>query len=206
MKLCTIVALAALSASTPLLAAGDATAGQTKAAVCAACHGIDGNSSDPQYPKIAGQHADYIAHQLAMFKTSVRNNPIMLGFSVTLTEQDMADLGAFFSSQAVKPDIADEALVAVAEPIWRGGDSKRGIPACMGCHGPSGAGNPASRYPALAGQHAQYTAGMLRRFRDGETHGTDANALAMSQVAKTLTDAEIDALASYLQGLHSASP
>lgn len=206
MKLCTLLALAALSASTPLLAAGDAAAGQTKAAACAACHGIDGNSIDPQYPKIAGQHADYIAHQLALFKSGTRNNPVMLGFSITLAEQDMADLGAFFASQAVKPDIADESLVKVAEPIYRGGDAKRGIPACMGCHGPSGRGNPASRYPALAGQHAQYTAALLRRFRDGETHGSDANALVMSQVAKTLTDAEIDALASYLQGLTSASP
>ncbi|GMU42831.1 MAG: cytochrome c4 [Xanthomonadales bacterium] len=206
MKLCTLLALAALSASTPLLAAGDAVAGQTKAAVCAACHGIDGNSSDPQYPKIAGQHADYLAHQLALFKTSVRNNPIMLGFSITLSEQDMADLGAYFASQAAKPDIADESLVRLAEPIWRGGDGKRGIPACAACHGPSGRGNPASRYPALAGQHAQYSAGMLRRFRDGELHGSDANGQAMAQLAKPLTDAEIDALASYLQGLDSASP
>lgn len=204
MKLTTVVALAALAASTHALAAGDAAAGQTKAAVCAACHGIDGNSSDPQYPKIAGQHADYIAHQLAMFKSMQRNNPVMLGFSVTLAEQDMADLGAFFASQAVKPDIADEALVALAEPLYRGGDARRGIPACMSCHGPSGRGNPASRYPSLAGQHAQYGAMMLRRFRDGETHGTDANSAVMAQVAKPLTDAEIDALASYLQGLGSA--
>lgn len=208
MKFSTVVALAALAASTPTLAAGDAAAGQTKAAVCAACHGVDGNSADPQFPKIAGQHAEYIAQQLALFKSSKRVNPIMLGFAITLSDQDMADLAAYFASQTVKPDIADEALVAVAEPIYRGGDAKRGIPACMSCHGPAGHGNPVAMYPSVAGQHAQYTAAILRRFRDGEVHGdaTVPNAKIMAQVAKPLTDAEIDALASYMQGLHSATP
>lgn len=209
MKFITAVALAALFAANPVWSAGgDATAGQTKAAVCAACHTVDGNSIDPQYPKIAGQHAEYIAQQLTLFKSGKRMNPIMLGMTAALSEQDMLDLGAYFSSQKIKPNIADEALVPTAQHIYQTGDAKRGIPACMSCHGPAGRGNPLSRYPAIGSQHAQYTADLLRRFRGGAVYGDagDAHALIMSQVAAKLTDAEIDALASYIQGLHSATP
>ncbi len=209
MKFSTFVALAALSAATPVWSAGgDAAAGQTKAAVCAACHGVDGNSVDPQYPKIAGQHAEYIAQQLALFKSGKRQNAIMLGFSMALSDQDMLDLGAYFATQQAKPNLADEALVPVGQGLYRAGDAKRGIPACMSCHGPTGRGNPASRYPAIGSQHAQYSADLLRRFRGGTVYGddTDANAKIMSQVAATLTDAEIEALASYLQGLSPATP
>jgi cytochrome c553 len=209
MKFSTFVALAALSAATPVWSAGgDAAAGQTKAAVCAACHGVDGNSVDPQYPKIAGQHAEYIAQQLALFKSAKRQNPIMLGFAMTLSDQDMLDLGAYFATQKAKPGLADEALVPVGQVLYQMGDAKRGIPACMACHGPTGHGNPASRYPAIGAQHAQYTADLLRRFRGGAVYGdeNDANAKIMSQVAATLTDAEIEALASYLQGISTATP
>jgi len=209
MKLSYAIALAALIAASPVWSAGgDAAAGQTKAAVCAACHGVDGNSVDPQYPKIAGQHEDYTAQQLALFKNGKRDNAIMLGFSVTLSDQDMADLGAYFATQKATSDIADEAFVAVAQVLYRSGDAKRGIPACMACHGPTGTGNPASLYPSVASQHAKYSADVLRRFRDGAVYGdpTDARAAIMSQVAKQLTDTEIEALASYLQGLNSATP
>jgi len=209
MKFTTVVAYAALLAATPGWAvSGDATAGEAKAAICAACHGVDGNSVDPQYPKIAGQHEIYIAEQLALFKSGKRDNAIMLGFATMLSEQDMADLGAYFSAQQAKPDIADEAFVAAAQPIYRGGDTKRGIPACMACHGPDGRGNPISRYPSIAAQHAQYSADMLRRYRDGAVYGEADNAHAkiMSQVAAKLSDTEIEALASDLQGLHSATP
>jgi cytochrome c553 len=209
MKFSTFVALAALSAATPVWSAGgDAAAGQTKAAVCAACHGVDGNSVDPQYPKIAGQHAEYIAEQLALFKSGKRQNPIMLGFAMTLSDQDMLDLGAYFAAQKAKPDLADEALVPVGQVLYQVGDAKRGIPACMACHGPTGHGNPASRYPAIGAQHAQYTADLLRRFRGGAVYGDvdNAHAKIMSQVAAPLTDAEIEALASYLQGLSPATP
>ncbi len=209
MKFSTFVALAALFAATPVWSAGgDAAAGQTKAAVCAACHSVDGNSVDPLYPKIAGQHAEYSAQQLALFKSGKRMNPIMLGISATLSEQDMLDVAAYFATQKASPALADEALVAVGQRIYQSGDAKRGIPACMACHGPTGTGNPASRYPALASQHAQYTADMLRRFRGGAVYGdeSDANAKIMSQVAVSLTDAEIEALASYIQGLSSATP
>lgn len=208
MRIPALLALAALTAGAPAVALeGDAAAGQTKAAVCAACHGVDGNSTDPQYPKIAGQHASYIADQLAKYKSQQRMNPIMLGFAMTLSEQDMADLGAYFASQAVKPDIADEALLEQGQTLYRNGDAKRGIPACMACHGPAGQGMPFANYPSLSHQHAQYTADMLKRFRAGEVHGPadDANAQVMAQVAKQLTDEEITALASYLQGLGPAA-
>lgn len=209
MKFTTALALAALfAANSAWSAGGDATAGQTKAAVCAACHTVDGNSVDPQYPKIAGQHEAYIAQQLSLFKSGKRMNPIMLGMTATLSEQDMLDLGAYFSAQTAKPNIADEAFVAIAQPLYQAGDAKRGIPACMSCHGPTGRGNPLSLYPSIASQHAQYSADLLRRFRSGTVNGdpADARAAIMSQVAAKLTDAEIDALASYIQGLHSATP
>ena len=182
---------------------GDAAAGATKAAVCGACHGLDGNSTDPQYPKLAGQHADYTARHLALFKEGKRDNAIMAGFALPLSEQDMLDLGAHFATLTVQTGVADESMVATGKQLYRGGDAKRGIPACMGCHGPTGHGNPLVPYPSLAGQHATYTADMLRRFRDGAVYGdAEGNNLAMSAIAATLTDAEIEALASYLEGLH----
>jgi cytochrome c553 len=211
MKAQVLSALAALSMSAAAFASGqtitgDAEAGATKAAVCAACHGVDGNATDPQYPNIAGQHASYIARHLAMFKNGQRENAIMLGFAATLSEQDMADLGAYFAEQAGKPQLADEAFVAKGEALYRGG--RAGLPACAACHGMAGQGNPGAMYPAIAHQHAQYTADMLRRFRDGTVYGDkdDPHANIMAQVGKTLSDAEIEALASYIQGLSPAQP
>ena len=197
--------------------AGNAKDGATKAAACAACHGVDGNSSDPQYPKIAGQHERFLARQLALFKSGERANPIMLGFAAPLTPQDMRDIGAHFAAQKALGGIADDTVIAegpnqgkkfyqVGERLWRGGDAARGIPACMACHGPDGRGNPGPAYPALAGQHAGYTAQQLTAFRAGQVLGTGENANAvMAAVAKSLTDEEIQALSSYAQGLHTAT-
>jgi cytochrome c553 len=194
---------------------GDAAAGATKAAACGACHGIDGNSSDPQYPKLAGQHERYTARHLALFKSGERNNPIMLGFAAPLSPQDMRDIGAHYAAQKPLPGIADETPIAdgpnqgrkfyeVGERLWRGGDAERGIPACMACHGPAGHGNPGPAYPALAGQHAAYTATQLTAFRDGQVLGSGENANAvMSAVSKYLSDEEIQALATYIQGLYA---
>ena len=194
--------------------AGDAAAGESKAAVCAACHSADGNSSDPQYPKLAGQHERYIARHLALYKSGERNNPIMLGFAATLSPQDMRDLGAFFAAKPVVAGMADDSVIQdgpnagkkfyqVGEALYRGGDAERGITACIGCHGPSGRGNPGPPYPAIGGQHAQYTKAQLAAFRSGTVHGTGNNANAvMAGVAKYLTDEEIGALASYIEGLH----
>ena len=182
---------------------GDAEAGAAKSAICGACHGIDGNSVDPQYPKLAGQGAAYTARHLHLYKTGERENAIMTGFSSMLSDQDMQDIGAYFATQTVQTGVADEALVATGQALYRGGDEARGIPACLACHGPGGGGNPLVPYPALSGQHANYSADILRRYRDGAVFGEGANAVVMSAVAKELTDQEIDALASYLEGLHA---
>lgn len=198
-----LVSMSSVSAEEAAYPRGDAQAGAGKAAVCAACHGVDGNSVDPQYPKIAGQHAAYLARHLALYKSGERQNPIMAGFASVLSEQDMLDLGAHFATQQVQAGVADETLVAKGERLYRGGDEKRGIPSCMGCHGPAGKGNPLVPYPALGGQHANYTAQMLRQFRDGAVFGAgEGNNVAMAAVAAELSDAEIEALASYLEGLH----
>jgi cytochrome c553 len=206
-----------LAAANQVPVAGDAAAGQTKAAVCGACHGMDGNSTDPQYPKLAGQHERYIARHLALFKSGERTNPIMSGFAAMLGAQDARDLGAWFASQKALPGVADDTPIAsgpnsgkkfyqVGENLYRGGDAKRGIPACSSCHGPTGSGNPGSAYPSLAGQHSRYTADLLRRYRDGTSYGSGENANAvMKGVATLLTDEEIDSLASYVEGLHAAS-
>ena len=201
------VALIAISATFSAHAAGDPKQGETKAAVCTACHMMDGNSSDPLYPKIAGQHESYIARQLSLYKSGERENAIMLGFAAALSEQDMADLGAFYAQQKVRPGTADESLVAQGQALYRGGNPQTGIPACMACHGPSGRGNPGAKYPALGGQHADYTQAQLVAFRGGAVHGKDGNAnVIMAEVAKGLSDEEISALASYLEGLHAHAP
>ena len=192
---------------------GNAEAGQAKAAACAACHGADGNSIDPQYPKLAGQSERYIARQLAMYKDGSRQDPVMLGFASILSPQDMRDVGAYFATLKSLPGIADDSktedggkFYQAGEKLYRGGDAERGIPACLACHGPSGRGNPGSLYPALGGQHAGYTAGKLEAFRDGLAWGNGDNQNAiMADVAKQLTNAEIQSLASYIEGLHDSA-
>lgn len=197
--------------------AGDPKAGQTKAGACAACHSLDGNATDPLYPKLAGQHEQYIWRQLKLFKSGERDNAIMLGMSAALTEQDMRDIGAYYGSQKVLAGVADESVIGagpnagkkfyqVGEKIYRAGKPAEGVPACAACHGPAGAGMPGPTYPALGGQHASYTAARLTAFREGTVWGKDKNAnVIMSQVAKNLTDEEIQGLSSYLQGLHKAA-
>ncbi len=196
---------------------GNAEAGATKASACAACHSTDGNSVDPQYPKLAGQHERYIARHLALYKNGERDNAIMLGFAAALSPQDMRDVGAYFASKTAAPGMADDSLIAtgdnagrtyysVGEALFRSGDAERGVAACASCHGPVGRGNPGPAYPQLAGQHANYTATQLKAFRSGTVYGRDANANAvMMGVAKYLTDEEIGSLASYIEGLHLAA-
>jgi cytochrome c553 len=196
---------------------GDAEAGATKAAVCAACHGVDGNPADPQYPRIAGQNERYVARQLALFKSGERSTAmaaLMQPYAMPLSPQDMRDIGAYFAAQTPGAGIADDGVIAagpnaglkfyeVGQRLFRGGDSDRGIPACLACHGPAGAGNPGPPYPHVAGQFASYTARQLEAFRDGLVLGSGEHANSvMSGVAAQLTDEEIQALASYLQGLH----
>lgn len=183
---------------------GDATAGQAKAATCAACHGLDGNPASSQYPKLAGQHENYIARQVGLFKSHKRENPVMMGFVMSLTEQDMHDIGAYFASKSSLPGVADAKLVERGELLYRGGDAKAGVPACMACHGPDGRGNPGAGYPQLGGQYADYLTLKLKDWHDGKTWGNDDRAKVMPIIAKGLADADIAALASYIEGLHAA--
>ncbi|WP_254063322.1 c-type cytochrome [Rhodanobacter sp. L36] len=184
---------------------GDATAGQGKAAACGACHGMDGNSSDAQYPKLAGQSEQYIARQLANFKSGQRQNPIMMGMATPLSEQDMHDIGAYFASQTALPGVADQALVEQGQKLFRQGDTARGIPACMACHSINGRGNPGAMYPELTSQHAQYIQATLKAWHDGTSWGDDPHSQIMPSIAKKLEPGDIAALASYVEGLHSAT-
>jgi cbb3-type cytochrome c oxidase subunit III len=187
------------------LVLGDAKTGEGKAAVCGACHGMDGNSSDKQYPKLAGQNEAYIARQLQLFKTQKRQNPIMMGFAAPLSEQDMHDVGAYFATKSSLPGVADEKLLARGQALYRGGDGALGVPACMACHGPDGRGMAGAGYPQLAGQWADYIQAKLKDWKSGTTWGDDANAKVMPEIARRLGDADIAALASYVEGLHTAS-
>lgn len=182
-------------------AGADAEAGKAKSTACAACHGADGNSLNPIWPKIAGQHAEYLESQLAAFKSGERNNALMAGQVAGLSAADMANLAAYFAGLEQSPGVADEAQVPVAEAIWRGGKADKGVPACSACHGPQGLGNGPAAYPRISGQHAAYTAASLKAYRDGSRAGT-AQAQMMSQVAQGLSDEDIEALASYISGLH----
>jgi cytochrome c553 len=166
-------------------------------AVCAACHGADGNSGTPVNPKLAQQHPEYLIKQLQEFKSGKRNNPIMKGFAAALSDDDMRNVAYFATSKKAKAGFArDKELVALGERIYRGGIADRQVPACAGCHSPNGAGLP-SQYPRLSGQHADYVASQLTGFRDGSRK----NSQPMMQVAAKLNDREIKAVADYVAGL-----
>ena len=197
---------------------GDATAGQTKAGACAACHGLDGNGLQQNAPRIAGMPERYIAQQLALFKRGERTTglaALMVPFASPLSNQDMRDLGAWYASQAAGAGVADDTTIAtgpnrgmkfyqVGERLYRAGDAPRGIPACLACHGPSGGGNPGPAYPAVTGQQSAYVARRLEEYRTGTTTLKDAaHFKLMASVAKQLTDEEIQSLGSYVQGLHA---
>ena len=182
-------------------AAGDAAAGKEKSASCAACHGADGNSVNPEWPKLAGQHEGYLVKQLVYFQDGERVNETMKGMASNLTEQDREDLAAYYSGQKIKTGTADPSLVEFGEKIYRSGNAASGVAPCMGCHGPNGAGNPAANYPALRGQNAQYVENQLRGFASGQRHNENAKKM-MQILASRMTDREIRAVASYIQGLH----
>lgn len=190
---------ALLGPATAALAAGDATAGKTKSATCAACHSADGNSVNPQYPKLAGQSADYLLKQLQDYKSGARANPIMLGMVAPLSPQDMEDLAAFYASQQVARAAADPALAPQGEALFRGGNLNSGVSACAACHGATGMGNSAAKFPAIAAQHADYLQAQLKAFRAME-RANDAGQM-MRAIAAKMTDAEIKAVSSYAQGL-----
>ncbi len=198
----TLIAVCAMLALTGVsVAAGDAKAGKAKAVNCAGCHGVNGNSTNPAWPKLAGQHAGFIAKQLADFKSGkTRSDPLMAGQVASLSQQDMDDLGAYFASQTGSQGAADEKLAVAGAKLYRGGNKKKGVAACIACHGPTGAGNPAAKFPKLSGQHAAYVEKAMKDFRSGK-RSNDMNNM-MRNIAEKMSDKEIKAVASYISGLH----
>ena len=186
---------------------GDAEKGKAKSVTCGACHGADGNSAIAMNPKLAGQHANYLVKQLAEFKLASqtggkegRNNAVMNGMAAALSEQDMRDLAAYYSSQEATPGEASEDAVELGNKLYVGGDLERGITACIACHGPKGNGTSLSGFPDISGQHADYIASQLKAFRSGDR----ANSLngMMADIAKRMTDKDIEVISSYVSGLH----
>jgi len=196
----TLSLVAVLGWSGSVLAAGSKEAGQAKAATCAACHGMDGNSVNPEWPNLAGQHASYITKQVRNFKAGERANPLMSPMAMILSDQDIDDLAAYFSSQTLRPTGETEpSKLKLGQRVYRAGNVAAKVPACASCHGPTGAGIPTAVYPHIGGQHATYVAIQLRNYKSG-TRNNDPNAM-MRTIAAGLSEDEIDAVASYIQGL-----
>lgn len=191
-------------------AAGNAEAGQEKVAVCGACHGADGNSAAPNFPKLAGQGESYLFKQLQDIKAGStpgapegvgRKVLEMTGMLDPYSDQDLADIAAYFASQKLTVGMADPALVEQGEKLYRGGKLDLGMPSCTGCHAPNGAGNDLAGFPQLGGQHAAYTAKQLTDFREG-SRTNDGDTAIMRTIASKLSNKDIEALSSYIQGLH----
>lgn len=180
-------------------AAGSVEAGQAKSVVCTACHGPNGNSLNPEWPSLAGQNAMYIARTLRSYQIGERSNPLMSAQAMALSDQDIEDLAVYYAGLQRQPKTAEPRLLTEGERLYRGGNKESGISACIACHGPAGTGNAPAGYPAVAGQHALYTANQLKAYRSGQ-RSSDINQM-MRNITARLTDAEIEALASYLQGL-----
>ncbi len=206
MKLLANIMFAATAAATAFVCAAAETAapakpdlakGEASFVSCAACHAADGNSVIPVNPKLAQQHPEYLVKQLQEFKAGKRANAIMNGMAAPLSDEDMKNIAYWVGSKKSTPGVeADKASVALGERIYKGGIAERKVPACAGCHSPTGAGIPA-QYPRLSGQHAEYAVAQLIAFRDG----VRANSAQMTQIAATLNDREIKALADYVAGL-----
>jgi cytochrome c553 len=195
-----VFALVSAAAPSLLLAQGDAAVGQAKSALCASCHGNDGNSALAINPKLAGQNAAYIVKQLMDFKSGVRADPIMAAMVLSLSEQDMQDIAAWYSSQTVSLQGENPDSLELGETLYRAGNQEIAVAACSACHSPTGQGNAPAGFPSLSGQHAEYTLKQLKSFRTGE-RANDSNAM-MRTIVERLTDKELEALASYVSGLH----
>lgn len=181
--------------------AGDAAAGQAKTLVCGACHGPDGNSMAPNFPKLAGQGERYLLKQLHEIKDGKRTVLEMTGLLAALSDKDLADIAAYYASQKGSVGAADPNLVARGEALFRGGKLDQGMPACTGCHSPDGTGNAAAGFPHLGGQHADYIKKQLTAFREGD-RANDGDTMVMRSIAAKLSNKDIEALAQYIQGLH----
>jgi cytochrome c553 len=192
-----------LMASAQSLVPGNPKAGKAKSSVCAACHGADGNSTNAQFPKLAGQNATYIVKELQDYKSGARKNPIMSVQAKGLSKQDMQDIAVYFASQRIKIGETDPKLVKTGRRVYLGGDIDSGAPACAACHSPTGQGNAAAVYPALRGQHAAYIVAQLKEFASGKRDNSPKK--MMSYVASHLDAKQMKAVASYVQGLHAAS-
>jgi cytochrome c553 len=209
------LALCALTLSSPLVLAntptgdattpvvGDAQAGKNKSAICAACHGPEGNSNPetPMWPKLAGQHENYIVRQLHAFQAGDRADPSMTPMAAPLSPQDIADLAAYFSSQTRQIGQANPQTLEQGQDIYRGGNKKTGLPACMGCHGPAGSGNPMANYPSLSGQQVDYVKKQLADYKSGARKG-QGTVIIMQGVAAKISPEEMQAVADYIAGLH----
>lgn len=206
MKTATLIALTGFVLAAPFalaesLVEGSTDAGKARALTCTACHGPEGNSPSPMWPNIAGQNASYLLAQLQAFKNGDRTDPLMTGQAMLLSDTDMANLAVYFESlPTVAQSVANENLIERGEALYRGGDKKDGSSACLACHGPTGRGNPAAKYPALRGQHAVYTAKQLNDYAAG-TRKSDGKTHMMRDIAATLDKEDIEALSSYVQGL-----
>jgi cytochrome c553 len=185
--------------NTSAFSAGSVEAGATKAVTCGACHGANGNSVNPEWPSLAGLGADYITEQLTNFKSGKRVNAIMQGMAAALSPEDMADLGAYFDSLPNTGLESDPSYWQAGEKLFRGGDQSRNIPACMACHGPTGAGNEPAKFPALRGQHSVYVIKQLNDYASG-ARTTGPNGI-MQTIAKRLSPDDMRNLAAYAQGL-----
>jgi len=180
---------------------GDVEAGKSKSVTCGACHGADGNSVNPVWPSLAGQHPTYTVAQLQALKTGARSEPLMLGQVMSLSDEDMRNLAVYFASMpAAAKAVADPATVDRGQRLYRGGDNENNSAACIACHGPTGRGNPAAAYPSLKGQYATYTATQLRAYASG-TRQSDGPTKVMRDIASSLSEDDIVAVSSYIQGL-----
>ena len=205
-SLLTVAATLALAPAT--LAKGSAEAGAAKAAVCSACHGLNGNSVNPEWPSLAGQNAAYTSEQLQLFKAGKRNNPNMSPMALTLSDQDVADVAAYYATQVPTGLEADPSYWKAGEALYRGGDRARSIPACKACHGPAGRGNPGGGYPSLRAQHSVYSVKQLNDYASGARYRDAAgkeqhsrNGAIMSAISHRLSAEDMRNIASYIQGM-----
>ena len=181
--------------------AGDVEAGKSKSMVCSACHGEDGNSINPLWPSLAGQHKQYTIHTLRAYQNGTRVDAVMQAQVMALTEQDLEDIAAYYNAQTIQKKDYDYGLAKKGESLYRGGNASTGVAACIACHGPTGRGNPGAGYPSLAGQHAEYTADALKGYIKTERKA-GLNDM-MQSLAPRLTAEEIEAVSEYIQALGS---
>jgi cytochrome c553 len=192
-----IAVLTVICSITVPVSANDLAKGQ-----CAACHGADGNSVNPEWPSLAGQHKKYVVQQLQAFKNGDRSNPNMSAMVTGLSEEDIDELGDYYAQERPKIGSIETEHIAAGEALYRGGNAEKGIPACMACHGPNGAGNPAANYPALRGQHAKYSMIQLKAYRAGERTTDAERKLMMQSIAQKLSDQDIENVSRYVHALH----